>query len=114
MEKKGEPEPEISKNDQGELDEANEEFKRIFKEIGDTIQYQSLHYMIPLGTRLATEVEVAIRLLYVQLRFEGLPLQRVHSDRARELRGQNIRRWLEMCTQRRGKPRPHKPMERHS
>ena len=89
-----EPDPEMSESDKRELDESNEEFKRIFKEIGDDIQYQNLYYMIPLKTRLAPEVEAAIRLLYVQLRAEGLPVQRVHSDRARELRGQNIRRWL--------------------
>ena len=47
--------------------------------------------MIPLKSRQAAEVEAAIRLLYVQIRAEGLPLQRVHSDRARELRGRNIR-----------------------
>ena len=63
-------------------------------EIGDTLEYQNLHYMIPLKSRQAAEVEAAIRLLYVQIRAEGLPLQRVHSDRARELRGRNIRQWL--------------------
>ncbi|CAE7684535.1 TY5A, partial [Symbiodinium sp. KB8] len=89
-----EPDPEMSEGDKRELEESNEEFRRIFKEIGDDIQYQNLYYVIPLKTRLAPEVEAAIRLLYVQLRAEGLPVQRVHSDRARELRGQNIRRWL--------------------
>ena len=94
LEEVDEPELEIPEGDQRELEDANEEFKRVFREIGDKMQYQNLYYMIPLKTRLATEVEAAIRLLYVQLRAEGLPVQRVHSDRARELRGQNIRRWL--------------------
>ncbi|CAE7938539.1 TY1B-JR1 [Symbiodinium necroappetens] len=58
-----EPDPEMSENDKRELDESNEEFKRIFKEIGDDIQYQNLYYMIPLKTRLAPEVEAAIRWL---------------------------------------------------
>ena len=89
-----EPEPEVSDQVKGELDGENDEYKKLFKEIRDTVQYQNLHYMIPLKTRTAPEVEAAIRLLYVQLRSEGLPLQRVHSDRARELRGQGIRRWL--------------------
>ena len=89
-----EKEPEVSRDDREEMDKANEDFKGLFREIGDTLEYQNLHYMIPLKSRQAAEVEAAIRLLYVQIRAEGLPLQRVHSDRARELRGRNIRQWL--------------------
>ena len=89
-----EHQPEVSREDKQEMEAANEEFKKIYREIGDGIQYQNLHYMIPLKTRMAPEVEAAIRLMFVQLRSDGLPLQRVHSDRARELRGQGIRRWL--------------------
>ena len=32
--------------------------------------------------------------LYLQIRSEGLPVTRVHSDRARELRGSKLRAWL--------------------
>ena len=89
-----EDQPEFSREDREEMGKANEDFKKLFKEIGDTIEYQNLHYMIPLKSRKAAEVEAAIRLLYVQIRAEGLPIQRVHSDRARELRGKGIRQWL--------------------
>ena len=89
-----EDQPEFSKEDREEMEKANEDFKKLFKEIGDTMEYQNLHYMIPLKSRKAAEVEAAIRLLYVQIRAEGLPIQRVHSDRARELRGKGIRQWL--------------------
>ncbi|CAE7481190.1 RE1 [Symbiodinium sp. CCMP2592] len=89
-----EPQPEVSRDDQREMDQSNEEFQKLFKEIGDTLEYQTLHYMVPLKSRRAPEVEAAIRFLYMQVRAEGLPIQRVHSDRARELRGAGIRQWL--------------------
>ncbi|CAE7295400.1 TY5A, partial [Symbiodinium sp. CCMP2592] len=84
--------PENTRENQKEMDAANDEYQKLFKEIKDTLTYQNLHFMLPLKTRVASEVEAAIRLLYLQLRAEGLPVQRVHSDRARELRGQGIRR----------------------
>ncbi|CAE7198854.1 RE1 [Symbiodinium sp. CCMP2592] len=89
-----EEQPDVSREDREEMDKANSDFARLFREIGDTLEYQNLHYMIPLKSRKAPEVEAAIRLLYVQIRSEGLPVQRVHSDRARELRGRGIRQWL--------------------
>ncbi|CAE7942531.1 GIP, partial [Symbiodinium necroappetens] len=68
LEEIDEPEPEESEDIQGELDEVNEEFKRVFREIGDGVQYQNLYYMVPLKTRLAPEVEAAIRLRSYQCR----------------------------------------------
>ncbi|CAE7216076.1 Cfap91 [Symbiodinium sp. CCMP2592] len=89
-----EREREVSREEEEGMNRANEEYKKLFADLKDTVEYQNLHFMIPLKTRTAPEVEAAIRLLYVQLRSEGLPLQRVHSDRARELRGEGIRKWL--------------------
>ena len=89
----GDKEPEPTGEEEKEMESANEEYQKLFKDIVDTLEYKNIHFMISLKTRTAPEVEAAIRLMYVQLR-EGLPLQRIHSDRARELRGQGIRRWL--------------------
>ncbi|CAE7497148.1 RE1 [Symbiodinium sp. CCMP2592] len=89
-----EVQPDVSREDREEMDKANADFAKLFREIGDTLEYQNLHYMIPLKSRKAPKVEAAIRLLYVQIRSEGLSVQRVHSDRARELRGHGIRQWL--------------------
>ena len=86
--------PERTREDNDEMEVANEEYQKLFKEIKDTLSYQNLHFMVPLKSRVASEVEAAIRFLYIQLRSEGLPVQRVHSDRARELHGQGIRKWL--------------------
>ena len=77
-----------------ELEEANEKFKKLFHEIGDKLEYQVIQFAVPLRTRVASEIEEAIRHLYLQLRAEGLPVTRIHSDRARELRGTRLRRWL--------------------
>ena len=82
LEERDEDQPEVSRDDREEMNKANEDFKKLFREIGDTLEYQNLHYMIPLKTRKAPEVEAAIRLLYVQLRSEGLPVQRVHSGQS--------------------------------
>ena len=90
----GDKEPEFTGEEEKEMESANEEYQRLFKDIVDALEYKNVYFMIPLKTRTAPEVEAAIRLMYVQLRAEGLPLQRIHSDRARELRGQGIRRWL--------------------
>eukprot|EP00439_Symbiodinium_sp_Y106_P007114 s13665_g1.t1 len=75
LEERDEDQPEVSRDDREEMNKANEDFKKLFREIGDTLEYQNLHYMIPLKTRKAPEVEAAIRLLYVQLRSEGRRLK---------------------------------------
>ena len=35
-----EKEPEVSRDDREEMDKANEDFKGLFREIGDTLEYQ--------------------------------------------------------------------------
>ena len=89
----GEP-PEISPEEEAVDKEDNERFEKIFKEVGDSMEYQVLHFAIPMETRRTQEVCGAVQGLYLQLRAEGLPLVRLHSDRARELRTPVLRDWL--------------------
>ncbi|CAE7336511.1 GIP [Symbiodinium pilosum] len=94
LEEQGPADPPVEPADQEDLDKSNEKFQALYKEIGDTMEYQTLHYAVPLKTRLMPEVEDAVKHIYLQIRSEGLPVTRVHSDRARELRGGKLRAWL--------------------
>ena len=84
----------LDPEDQEDLDKSNKRFQALYKEVGDTMEYQTLHYAVPLKTRLTPEIEDAVKQIYLQIRSEGLPVTRVHSDRARELRGSKLRAWL--------------------
>ena len=94
LDEQGPPDLPLSPEDQAELEESNKRFQALYKEIGDGMECQTLHYAVPLKTRLTPEVEDAVKQVYLQIRSEGLPVTRVHSDRARELRGGNLRSWL--------------------
>ena len=74
----------------------NERFKALYKDVGDTLEYQSLHYMVPLQRRTASEVFAGVRSICLKLRREGLPVARLHSDRGRELMAPSLRTWAEV------------------
>ena len=94
MEELPQREEPLDPKDEEELKKSQERYDELMKGIGDTMEYQVLHYAIPLRTRLMKDVDVAVKTLYLQLRAEGLPVTRIHSDRARELRGADLRAWL--------------------
>ena len=71
----------------------NERFKTLFREIGDDVDFQTLHFAVPLRTRTSGEVLKAVRRMYVLLRRDGLVLNRIHSDRAREFTSPPLREW---------------------
>ncbi|CAE7605479.1 GIP [Symbiodinium sp. CCMP2592] len=94
MDEVGPEEPPAEPDDIKDMKGHEERYNKLLKDIGELPEYQVLHYAIPLKTRLAKEVDAAVKSLYLQLRSEGLPVTRVHSDRARELRGKELRSWL--------------------
>ena len=71
----------------------NDRFKSLFREIGDDLDFQTLHFAVPLKTRTSGEVLKAVRRMYVLLRRDGLALNGIHSDRAREFTSPPIREW---------------------
>ena len=71
----------------------NDRFRALFREIGDEIDFQTLHFAMPLQTRTSEEVLRAVRRIYLLLRRDGLALNRLHSDRAREFTSPPIRTW---------------------
>ena len=80
--------------DEKECDQDEARFKELFKEIGDTMEYQTVYYAVPLKSRSTREVLAGVQQIYLQLRAEGLPVVRVHSDRAREMTSSVMRTWL--------------------
>ncbi|CAE7565425.1 GIP [Symbiodinium sp. CCMP2592] len=94
MDEVGHPEEPLDPADEKDLKESKEKYSKLLSGVGELPEYQVLNYAIPLKTRLASEVDTAVKSLYLQLRAEGLPVTRVHSDRARELRGSALRSWL--------------------
>ena len=73
---------------------SQEEFNRIFDEVGPELDYSTVYVVRPLTTRTSSEVTTAVQELVLKLRAEGLHISRVHSDRARELRVEPLRKWL--------------------
>ena len=71
----------------------NERFKRIYKDIGDDIECQTLNFAVPMTSRTSKEVRAKIQHIYLQLRQHGLPLVRIHSDRGLELKAKETRSW---------------------
>ncbi|CAE7211932.1 GIP, partial [Symbiodinium necroappetens] len=72
----------------------NERFKRIYKDIGDDIECQTLNFAVPMTSRTSKEVRAKIQHIYLQLRQHGLPLVRIHSDRGLELKAKETRSWM--------------------
>ncbi|CAE7828798.1 RE1 [Symbiodinium sp. CCMP2592] len=72
---------------------SEEEFKRLFNEVGYAMDFQTVYVVQPLRTRTAGEVTAAVQSVVLRLKAEGLYISRIHADRARELRVESIKRW---------------------
>ena len=76
-----------------ELDLQNARWKNKIAELKE-VEVVNLTLAVPLRSRHATEVLRAVSSLYVRLRGLGLPIYRLHSDRAREFTGKLMRDWI--------------------
>ena len=76
-----------------ELDLQNARWKNKIAELKE-VDVVNLTLAVPLRSRHATEVLRAVSNLYVRLRGLGLPIYRLHSDRAREFTGKLMRDWI--------------------
>ena len=73
---------------------SQEEFEKIFHEVGDGFEFDTFYVSRPLRSRTSSEVCAAVQELVLSLKAEGLHISRVHADRARELRTAPLRKWL--------------------
>ena len=94
VEEEGEPVDALKPEEQEEWDRLNKEYNELVDEIGDTMNYQVLRFAVPMRSRRAPEVNARVRQVYLQIRAEGLPVLRCHSDRATELCNKRLRDWL--------------------
>ncbi|CAE7947550.1 RE1, partial [Symbiodinium sp. KB8] len=83
--------PEVG--DDPEVVAQEEEWKKKVADLGKPIELQMLRFCIPLEWHTGKEILECIQDLYVQLRAMGLPLTRIHGDRAREFRVKPVRKW---------------------
>ncbi|CAE7228392.1 unnamed protein product [Symbiodinium sp. CCMP2456] len=88
-EEPGEPEGE----DDPELQAQEEEWKKKIADLRKPMELQALRFCIPLERHTGKEILECVQDLYVKLRALGLPLTRIHSDRAREFRVKPVRKW---------------------
>ncbi|CAE6970309.1 inlI [Symbiodinium natans] len=81
-------------NDLVEGEEASEkEWKKLVGDLKKPHEFQILRFAIPLEKHRGKEVLEAVQDIYVTLKSWGMPLARIHSDRAKEFRTQPLRRW---------------------
>ena len=71
-----------------------EEFREIFSQVGGIDGYQVMYVASPVRSRTTKDVLAAVQDLYLRLKAQGCPVVRVHSDRARQLRCEPLKRWL--------------------
>ena len=71
-----------------------EEFQQVFSEVEGIEGYQVMYLSAPLRSRTTRDVLAAVQDIYLRLRSMGYPIVRVHADRARELRCDQLKKWL--------------------
>ena len=89
----GEEEDEPGPGDLAEdpsADAQEEEWLRIVGDLQRPMEFQTLRFVVPLENHNILE---AVQDLYISLRAAGYPLARIHSDRAKEFRTKQLRRW---------------------
>ena len=71
-----------------------EEFEKIFSEVGKPYDVQVIYVSMPLRGRTSARVQSAVQEVFLKLRSEGLQITRIHADRAREFRTESLKRWV--------------------
>ena len=73
---------------------SDEEYAKLFVEVGHGLEYETRYYVRPMRTRMAREVHPLVKEIFLEVRAEGFPVARAHADRARELRHQELKQWF--------------------
>ena len=74
-------------------DARDQEWKEMIQDLQD-VQVCNLTLAAPLRSRHASEVQKALTYFYCKLRALGLPVLRLHSDRAKEFVSKNLAQWM--------------------
>ena len=92
----GEDEEESGQGDLAEdlgADAQEEEWLRIAGDLQKPMEFQTLRFVVPLENHKGKDILEAVQDLYISLRASGYPLARIHSDRAKEFRTKQLRKW---------------------
>ncbi|CAE7351139.1 unnamed protein product [Symbiodinium natans] len=89
------PEPEAAEEEveRKEDKDHEEEWKRLVGDLNKPQEFQVLRFAVPLAKHKGADILAAVQDLYIYLRANGFPLARIHSDRAREFRTKQLRKW---------------------
>ena len=79
--------------DQAVMDRLNEEWKRQRDIATNPIDIQNITVVEPLSSRATRDVLEALHRVYARYRSLGIPIYRLHSDRAKELISAPVRQW---------------------
>ncbi|CAE7357932.1 GIP, partial [Symbiodinium sp. KB8] len=75
-----------------EMSELDKEVEAL-KELAEPLEFTSVYLARPMKTRKKKDALRAVQELYIQLRSNGLPLNRLHMDRAREFQTDALEAW---------------------
>ena len=81
--------------EEGKADEdlARDKEVEALKDLAKPLEFSSVYLARPMKSRKKTDALRAVQELYVQLRSQGLPLCKLHMDRARELQTDALEAW---------------------
>ena len=83
----------LSEAEMRELDLKNKKWEEHVSDLSD-IQIQNITMAIPLRSRQVVEITKGLSYFYAKLKSLGLPLHRVHSDRAKEFVSRQFATWI--------------------
>ena len=77
----------------GDSDKDHDEEVEKLRELAKPLEFASIYLVRPMKSRKKKDALRAVQELYVQLRSHGLPVCKLHSDRARELQTDALEAW---------------------
>ena len=76
-----------------ELEIRNKQWEEYVRDLSD-VQIQNITMAVPLRSRHVNEITKAVSFFYAKLKSLGLPLHRIHSDRAKEFVSKQFATWV--------------------
>ena len=76
-----------------EAEQGEDEWKKLVEDLKKPLVMDALKFVIPLEKHRGRDILEAIQDIYITLRTMGMPLLRIHSDRASEFRTKMLRKW---------------------
>ena len=75
-------------------EEEKERWSRLIKDLKKPIELETIYFAVPMESRKTMSVLPALQRIVLDVKGLGFPVTRIHGDRAGELRGKQVRRWI--------------------